>query len=239
MRFKTGSKAFAVHLKFQFKWLIAAAIFVQLHLGNQVQAQRADSTLWAVRPMDVIPPVSLALAGLITQGKISRQLQNHVVSKYPNFHSNVDDYLVYAPGVVSLGLASAGVKGKHTLGDQIILAILSNIVAQGVTQSMKRIIKYPRPNNEDNHSFPSGHATGAFTNATLLHEEYGQRSVLYSIGGYGTATAVGAMRVLNNKHWLADVLFGAGVGIGATKVVYISYPWLQKTVRKIRHKHPQ
>lgn len=196
---------------------------------------QADTTLWVVRPADVIAPASLAIAGLITQGKISRHLQENVVSRYPDFHSNIDDYLPYAPGVISLGLAASGVKGKHSLGDQVILALLSNIIAQGVTQSLKRVIRYPRPNGEDYHSFPSGHSTTAFTNATILHEEYGQRSVLYSIGGYGTATAVGTLRVLNNKHWLADVLMGAGVGIGATKVLYISYPWLQKTVRKMKH----
>jgi hypothetical protein len=197
-------------------------------------AQR-DSTLWVIRAGDVVPPVSLALAGLITQGKISKHLQRKVVSEYPSFHSNIDDYLPYVPGVVSLGLASAGVKGKHSLGDQVILALLANLAAQGVTQSMKRIIRYPRPNGEDYHSFPSGHSTTAFTNATILHEEYGQRSVLYSIGGYGTATAVGTLRVLNNKHWAADVLMGAAVGIGATKVLYISYPWLQRTVRRMKH----
>ena len=196
---------------------------------------QADTTLSVVRPVDVIAPASLAIAGLITQGKISRHLQENVVSRYPYFHSNVDDYLPYVPGVVSLGLAASGVKGKHSLGDQVILALLSNIIAQGVTQSLKRVIRYPRPNGEDYHSFPSGHSTTAFTNATILHEEYGGRSVLYSIGGYGTATAVGALRVLNNKHWLADVLMGAGIGIGATKVLYISYPWLQKTVRKMKH----
>lgn len=187
--------------------------------------------------MDVVPPVSFALAGLVTQGKISRSLQKQVVSNYPGFHTSVDDYLPYAPGVISLGLAASGVKGKHNLGDQVILALLSNVVAQGVTQSLKRIVRYPRPNGEDNHSFPSGHTTTAFANATILHEEYGQRSVFYSVGGYATATAVGTMRVLNNKHWLADVLMGAGVGIGATKVLYISYPWMKKTVRKMKHKN--
>lgn len=215
-------------------WLWAVVYIVLMQSVAPVLAQQRDSTLWVVRPMDVIPPVTLALAGLVTQGKISRELQNDVTSRYPSFHSNVDDYLLYAPAAVSLGLASAGVKGKHSLGDQIILALLSNLIAQGVTQSMKRLIQYPRPDGEDNHSFPSGHSTTAFANATMLHEEYGHRSVFYSIGGYGAATAVGTMRVLNNKHWMADVLFGAGVGIGATKVVYISYPWLQKTVRRIR-----
>ncbi|TDE10075.1 phosphatase PAP2 family protein [Dyadobacter psychrotolerans] len=209
--------------------------FCQPITSSSAFAQSDSTKLWVVKPMDVIPPVSLALAGLITQGRISRSLQRNVVKNYPGFHTNVDDFLPYAPGVVSLSLAASGVKGKHKLGDQIILALLSNVIAQGVTQSLKRIIAYPRPNGEDNHSFPSGHATTAFTNATILHEEYGERSVLYSIGGYTTATAVGTMRILNNKHWLADVLMGAGVGIGATKVLYISYPWMQQTVRRVKH----
>jgi membrane-associated phospholipid phosphatase len=209
-------------------------LFLCLQILPQAAFAQRDSTLWKVTAGDVIPPVSLGLAGLIVQGKISRHLQEHVVSNHPHYRTKLDEYLPYAPGVVSLGLASAGVKGKHKLGDQVILALLSNIIAQGVTQSLKRVVKYPRPNGEDNYSFPSGHSTTAFTNATILHEEYGQRSILYSIGGYGTATAVGTMRVLGNHHWLADVLMGAGIGIGATKAVYISYPWLQQQVRRIK-----
>lgn len=214
--------------------IVSPEVFAQGAVTQQHSPQR-DSTLWVVKAGDIIPPVSLALAGLITQGRISRHFHDDVRSKYPNFHTKADDYLAYVPGVVSLGLASAGVKGKHKLGDQLILALLSNIIAQGVTQGLKKAIKYPRPNGEDYYSFPSGHTTTAFANATILHEEYGDRSVLYSIGGYGTATAVGGLRILNNKHWLADVLMGAGIGIGATKALYISYPWLQKTVRRMKH----
>jgi hypothetical protein len=207
-------------------------------LPQTIHAQR-DSTLWKVKAGDIIPPVSLAVAGLVTQGKISRHLQREIRSEYPSFRSHADEFLPYAPGVVSLGLASAGVKGKHALGDQLILAILSNVGAQVVTQGLKRVAKYPRPNGEDNYSFPSGHTTTAFANAEILHQEYGQRSVFYSIGGYGTATAVGTLRMLNNKHWLADVLMGAGIGIGATKVFYISYPWLKQKVMHKKKREPQ
>jgi hypothetical protein len=216
-------------------WTQLCSLLLISSLLTSPSVAQTDSTLWVVKPKDIIVPASLAIAGLVTQGKISRHLQENVVSKYPHFHSNIDDYLPYAPGALSLGLAASGVKGKHSLKDQVILALLSNLIAQGATQSLKRLIRYPRPNGEDYHSFPSGHSTTAFTNATILHEEYGQRSVLYSIGGYGTATAVGTLRVLNNKHWLADVLMGAGVGIGATKVLYISYPWLQKSIRRMKH----
>jgi membrane-associated phospholipid phosphatase len=198
---------------------------------------KKEEKLWQVRPIEAVAPVSLALAAFVTQGSISRHFQSHIIHQYPNYNSgNLDNYLHYLPGVVSLSLGAAGVKGKHSFGDQLVLALLSNLIAQGVTGSLKMISQYPRPNGEDNHSFPSGHASNAFTNATILHEEYGHRSVWYSIGGYTAATSVGAMRVLKNKHWMADVLMGAGIGIAATKVVYISYPWLKQKVRRIRKK---
>lgn len=198
--------------------------------------QKKEERLWQFRPIEAVAPVSLALAAFVTQGSISRHLKENLVGQVPNIHTHTDDVLRYLPGAVSLSLGASGVKGKHSFGDQLVLAILSNIIAQGVTGSIKMISKYPRPNGEDDKSFPSGHASSAFANATILHEEYGQRSVWYSVGGYASATTVGGMRILKNKHWLADVLMGAGIGIAATKVVYISYPWLKQTVRRIRKK---
>ncbi len=207
------------------------------NIGN-VNAQ-LDSTTRTIKVIDIAPPVTLALAGLITQGDLSRKLNESVVRRYPNFHTNAEEYLVWAPGVVSLGLSASGIKGRHKFGDQLILAIISNVLSQGVTQSLKRTIKHERPNGIDNQSFPSGHTTTAFTNATILQEEYGYRSPLYTIGGYSVATSVGAMRILNNEHWLSDVLLGAGIGIAATKITYLTYPWVQKTYRKIIHKKKQ
>lgn len=50
------------------------------------------------------------------------------------------------------------------------------------------------------------------------------------MAGYATATTVASFRVLRNRHWLADVLFGAGVGIGSTELVYRLYPWLKHLI---------
>ena len=61
----------------------------------------------------------------------------------------------------------------------------------------------------------------AFMAATMLHKEYGTtRSPWYSIGGYTVATATAVSRMLNNKHWLSDVMVGAGIGILSTEVGY-------------------
>ena len=46
------------------------------------------------------------------------------------------------------------------------------------------------------------------------------RSPWYSVAGYGLATATGVMRVLNNRHWVSDVLSGAGIGILSTELAY-------------------
>jgi membrane-associated phospholipid phosphatase len=50
------------------------------------------------------------------------------------------------------------------------------------------------------------------------------------VGGYGIAAATGGLRMLKNKHWLSDVVAGAGVGILSTEVAYTIYPWIQKKI---------
>lgn len=54
-----------------------------------------------------------------------------------------------------------------------------------------------------------------------MHKEYGlTRSPWFSIAGYGVATATGVMRVLNNRHWISDVMSGAGIGIMSAELGY-------------------
>ena len=85
-----------------------------------------------------------------------------------------------------------------------------------------------RPDGSDNHSFPSGHTATAFMTATMLNKEYGYKSPWIGVGAYSVATATGLMRMANNKHWLSDVLVGAGIGIMATEFGY----WLADLIYK-------
>lgn len=77
-----------------------------------------------------------------------------------------------------------------------------------------------RPDGSSRTSFPSGHTATAFMTATMLRHEYGHLSPWIGIGGYTVATGTGLMRMANNKHWLSDVLTGAGIGILSTEVGY-------------------
>ena len=54
----------------------------------------------------------------------------------------------------------------------------------------------------------------------MLTKEYGDRSPWIGIGAYTVASATGIMRMANNKHWLSDVLMGAGIGILSTELGY-------------------
>ncbi|MFI5144563.1 MAG: phosphatase PAP2 family protein [Ignavibacteria bacterium] len=66
---------------------------------------------------------------------------------------------------------------------------------------------------KDEHvSFPSGHTTMAFAVSTVLAERIDN---LYArIGLYGLAGLTGCARIINNKHWLTDVLAGGLLGFG-------------------------
>ena len=89
-----------------------------------------------------------------------------------------------------------------------------------------------RPDRSTYNSFPSGHTAIAFASAEFLRMEYKDVSVWYGIAGYTVATAVGGLRVYNNRHWFSDVLTGAGVGILSTQLASSVQPWLSQKLFK-------
>ena len=98
---------------------------------------------------------------------------------------------------------------------------MSYAIMAGFVNGIKYTAKEMRPDGSTANSWPSGHTATAFVGATILHKEYGMtRSPWYSVAGYGVATATGVMRVLNNRHWISDVLSGAGIGIMSTELAY-------------------
>lgn len=51
--------------------------------------------------------------------------------------------------------------------------------------------------------------------AELVRIEYGG---WYGAGAYAVAAGVGFMRMYNGRHWLHDVVAGAGVGILSARI---------------------
>jgi membrane-associated phospholipid phosphatase len=78
--------------------------------------------------------------------------------------------------------------------------------------------------NGTSRSFPSGHSTAAFSNASVLYNEFYESSPLLAYSGYTFATATAIFRMSNNRHWVSDVMVGAGIGILVTELVYYFEP---------------
>ena len=95
---------------------------------------------------------------------------------------------------------------------------------------MKTWIPSDRPIPGSENSMPSGHTAQAFLSATILDMEYRDTSPWISVGGYAVATTTGILRMVNNQHWISDVLIGAGIGIFSVKAVYLThqYKWGKK-----------
>jgi len=86
----------------------------------------------------------------------------------------------------------------------------SALVANGVTTvALKYIIGRERPNGNDKHSMPSGHTSHSFTVAAVANELYGNK---IGTAAYLVAGLVAISRINDNKHYLSDVIVGAGLG---------------------------
>ena len=143
-----------------------------------------------------------------------------VQTKLPGFEAKVDDYLQYAPWAAHLAMGACGVKGVSKNRWQVLTAdALAAVMMAATVKGLKWSVNRTRPNGEEE-SFPSGHTAKACMGATLLAHEYGNRSVWIPIAGYTVATATGVMRVLNNRHYVSDVIVGAAVGILAAELAY-------------------
>ena len=111
-----------------------------------------------------------------------------------------------------------GIKGKHNFKERTIILGTSYLIMSASVLSLKSITKVERPDGSAFNSFPSGHTATAFASAELLWQEYKDISIWYGITGYLVAASTGAFRIYNDKHWLTDVVAGAGIGILSTKV---------------------
>lgn len=154
--------------------------------------------------------------------------------EHPHKKFTVDDYLQFAPGAAVFVASGLGVKGENRFIDQAGTYMVSNLILNVFCQSVKRITAVDRPDGTPN-AFPSGHAAEAFASAEFLRREYGRQSVWYGIGGYASAFTVAYLRMYNNRHWLSDVVAGAGVGVLSTKASYWLYPKIKKLIAKDRN----
>jgi membrane-associated phospholipid phosphatase len=112
------------------------------------------------------------------------------------------------------------------------LLSLESLVLSGVfTNVLKYSTHRHRPNSGDPYdtwdgpglstsdlSFPSGHATTAFSVLTVIASEYGEHTAVPIIA-YSAAALAALSRVHDDKHWASDVFFGSALGYFTARAV--------------------
>lgn len=165
--------------------------------------------------------VPLFIAGIIAKSEKNAFKQQTKHSLVTKFKTGIDDYTQFFGPAAVVGLKLAGVEGRSDWPRLLASAGMGYGIMALFVNTIKHTAKEMRPDGSTANSWPSGHTATAFVGATLLHKEYGlTRSPWYSVAGYGVATATGVMRVLNNRHWISDVLSGAGLGILSGELGY-------------------
>ncbi|WP_158975406.1 phosphatase PAP2 family protein [Cellulophaga sp. L1A9] len=169
-----------------------------------------------------IIPLSLIGTGIILSDSSLENSFNTTTRNWVgnDFETTSDDYIRYAP-VATLYLADiAGIQAKNHWFDQTKNLVISMILTDVFTRALKKSVFKLRPDGSNENAFPSGHTSITFASGAVVYEEFKNSSSLLAYSGYGFATLTGGLRLANNKHWVSDVLAGAGLGILVTKLVY-------------------
>jgi membrane-associated phospholipid phosphatase len=111
----------------------------------------------------------------------------------------------FALGMYVVGRLARQPRTTAAGADLIDAQIVNGVLTQGFKYATDRT----RPNGGVR-AFPSGHSSATFATAEVLREHYGWKvgAPAYAIGGY-----VSISRMVDNKHWASDVIFGTAVGI--------------------------
>ena len=172
--------------------------------------------------------------GFVEPLKSSRYEIRDYLNEWRGDHRvTVDDYLQYIPLGSVYGLSLLGAEAKHNYVDRTLELATAYVALGAMVNAVKYTVREPRPDGSANNSFPSGHTATTFMGAELVRIEYGDDSPWISVGAYTIATAVGVLRVYNNRHWFTDVFAGAGIGILSARIGYWLLPYTRKAMHRL------
>jgi hypothetical protein len=205
-------------------------------VSDTIPSQKKDSVQLKFKYKSLIIPAVFIGYGII--GLESGQIKgfnsgiSNEVTEDIDEKTSIDDFSQYTPIAAYYGLSALGVKGKNNFKDKTIILATSYLLMGLTINAFKKTASVERPDGRGLNSFPSGHTATAFMGAELMMQEYKGTSVWYGISGYVIAAGTGTFRMYNNRHWLSDVVAGAGIGILSAKAGYWLYPITSKWFTK-------
>lgn len=183
----------------------------------------------------LILPASLIAAGAVGTA-IDGMNDFHLFSRKEDVKKiRIDDYLEW--GMLGwVFVCDLMGKEKHNWADQLCLVVMAEGMNAAMTRTLKYTVKEIRPDGGP-YSFPSGHTANAFLGAHMAWKEFKGSSPVLAYSGYALALFVAGSRLYNNRHWVADVVAGAGFGILSVELAYFAYfPLRNAIARKINRK---
>lgn len=178
-----------------------------------------------LKPSGLIVPGTLLIYGGLKPlvnpiPKLDDRIMAHVMARYPGFHTNAADYIMWVPAASIYALDVFKVKTQHSFKEHLIIDAGSIVITGGIGFAMRKISQHIEVYNTHQTEFPSGHTANAFRGAEIVHQELKFSHPVLSYSGYLVATGVGLLRIYNKDHLLSEVLAGAGLGILSTKLTY-------------------
>jgi membrane-associated phospholipid phosphatase len=186
---------------------------------------RKDDTYWLL-------PLGLATGTLIATDPNTARALNYNQSRL-----NLSRDISYvgsgygAGGIVAAFYVFGWVEHNARARETGLLGAEALIDSGIVAQVLKAASRRPRPLSDQDRngdffeggsSFPSGHATAAWSVAAVVACEYKDHP-LVRFGAYGLAAAVSAARYTGQNHFLSDVLVGSAIGYGIGHYVCRTY----------------
>lgn len=220
-------------MKLRFTTLLIILIFSIVNGQLRDSLQVHQSQKWALK--SVYAPTGLMVSGILANNRSNESLKTESTKSSTadlfGFTKRADDYLQLTPFVAVYGFELIGMEPKTDWKNRTAILIKGQLMNLGTVYLLKKSLKLPRPDGTA-FSFPSGHTANAFAGATMLTIEYGEDHPWVPYAAYGLATGVGFMRMGNNKHYLSDVLFGAGLGILSMKIAYWTHQYRWNTTKE-------
>jgi membrane-associated phospholipid phosphatase len=217
---------------------VLVAVVMYLFCIQSLKAQSPDSIpppqLQRAFKKGLYAPATLIVAGVFASSSFKGAIKKEVVEErnehFGHFSTSIDNYLQYSPIAIVYALDAAGIKAKTNIADRTAILLKGELMMFGTVTLLKSSTHQLRPDGSTYNSFPSGHTAQAFAAATFLSEEYKDRYKWMPYVSYGVASSVGILRMANNRHYISDVLVGAGIGILSMKVAYWThqYHWGKK-----------
>jgi PAP2 superfamily len=208
--------------------------FQSILMGQQIQFKDTIPNKNSLKVESFILPSAFIITGIVGLESDGLKKLNDEISEEVTEHIDeqitIDDFSQYVPMIAVYGLNAFGVEGKHRFKERTLLLATSFLLTATTVVLIKENAHVLRPDGRGYRSFPSGHTATAFMGAEFLWQEYKEVNIWYGIAGYTVAAGTGIFRVYNNRHWLNDVIMGAGIGMFCTKLMYWLHPYTTEKI---------